>query len=122
MTESQARERHGDAITVVTEGFDENERAMTEEATKGRLKLILKGKKVLGASIVGRNAGELLLPFAQSITGKSSTFALGSAMIAYPTRSEISKAAAFSAWEPTVFGTIPKKWARFVARTRRRFA
>jgi hypothetical protein len=82
----------------------------------------LKGKKVLGASMVGKDAGELLLPFAQAITGKSSTFALGSAIIAYPTRSEISKAAAFSAWEPTVFGAIPKKWAQLVARLRRRFA
>ncbi|MDG6077967.1 FAD-binding protein [Erythrobacter litoralis] len=122
MTESQARERHGDAITVVTEGFDDNERAMTEDATRGRLKLILKGKKVLGASIVGRSAGDLLLPFSQAITGKSSTFALGSAIIAYPTRSEIAKAAAFSAWEPTVFGPIPKRYAQFIAKMRRRFA
>ncbi len=122
LTESQARERHGDAITVVTEGFDDNERALTEEATKGRLKLILKGKKVLGASIVGRHAGELLLPFSQAITGKSSTFALGSAIVAYPTRSEIAKAAAFSAWEPTVFGPIPKRYAKFIAAMRRRFA
>ena len=122
MTESQAREKHGDKITVVTEGFDDNERAMTEEATKGRLKLILRGKKVLGASIVGKGAGDLLLPFSQAITGKSSTFALGSAVIAYPTRSEIAKAAAFSAWEPTVFGPIPKRYAQFIAKMRRRFA
>ena len=122
VTESQARKEHGDKITVVTEGFDDNERAMTEEATKGRLKLILKGKKVLGASIVGRGAGDLLLPFSQAITGKSSTFALGSAIVAYPTRSEITKAAAFSAWEPTVFGPIPKRYAQFIAKMRRRFA
>ncbi|MGE5953017.1 MAG: mercuric reductase, partial [Qipengyuania vulgaris] len=68
------------------------------------------------------NAGELLLPFAQSITGKSGTFALGSAIIAYPTRSEISKAAAFSAWEPTVFGKVPKWWAQTLTKLRRKFA
>ncbi|MFN4113372.1 MAG: dihydrolipoyl dehydrogenase family protein [Sphingomonadaceae bacterium] len=122
LTEAEARAQHGDAITVVTEGFEHNERAIAEGDTRGHLKLVLKGKKVLGASIVGKNAGELLLPFSQSITGKSSTFAMGSAVISYPTRSEIAKAAAFSAWEPTVFGALPKKYAALVAKLRRTFA
>ncbi|GMM93427.1 dihydrolipoyl dehydrogenase family protein [Qipengyuania sp. MTN3-11] len=122
LTETQAREQHGEAITVVREEFGENERAVADGACAGHMKMILKGKKVLGVSVVGAQAGELLLPFAQSITGKSSTFALGSAIVAYPTRSEISKAAAFSAWEPTVFGGLPKKYAALVARLRRRFA
>lgn len=122
MPEKDAREKHGNRIKVVKEYFRDNERALAEGEDAGHLKLVLKGKKVLGASIVGKNAGELLLPLAQSITGKSSTFALGSAIIAYPTRSEISKAAAFAAWEPTVFGSIPKKWAQLLARMRRRHA
>lgn len=122
MTEKEARKKHGDDITVIKEGFDHNERAIAEGDTRGHLKMVLKGKKVLGVSIVGTNAGELLLPFTQTITGKSSTFALGSAIISYPTRSEISKAAAFSAWEPTVFGSLPKKYASFVAKMRRVFA
>jgi hypothetical protein len=46
---------------------------------------------------------------------------LGSAIISYPTRSEISKAAAFAAWEPTVFGSLPKKYAALVAKLRRAF-
>ena len=122
MTEADAREKHGDAITVLREEFGENERAVADGSCIGHMKMVLKGKKVLGVSIVGANAGELLLPFAQSITGKSSTFALGSAIVAYPTRSEISKAAAFSAWEPTVFGGLPKKYAALVARLRRALA
>ena len=121
MTEADARDRYGKDVTVVTEGFDHNERAIAEGATKGHMKMVLKGKKLLGVSIVGKNAGELLLPFTQMISGKNSTFALGSAIISYPTRSEISKAAAFSAWEPTVFGSLPKKYAAFVAGMRRRF-
>lgn len=119
MTEAEARKAHGDKVTVVRQEFSENERSVAEGYTKGHMKMVLKGKKVLGVSIVGKNAGELLLPFTQSITGKSSTFALGSAIIAYPTRSEISKAAAFSAWEPTVFGGLPRKYAALVAKIRR---
>lgn len=120
LTETKARAQHGDAIRVVTESFHDNERALTEGNDKGQVKVLFKGKKVVGASLVGKNVGELLLPFSQTITGKSSTFALGSAIIAYPTRSEITKATAFQAWEPTVFGPIPKKWAGFLASMRRR--
>ena len=122
MTEADARAKHGDAVRVVREGFDHNERSIAEGETRGRMKLVLKGRKVLGASIVGKHAGELLLPLSQAITGKSSTFALGSAIVAYPTRSEITKAAAFRAWEPTVFGRAPRAYARFVSSMRRRFA
>lgn len=118
MTEEEARAQYGDKLTIVKEGFDHNERAIAEGETAGHMKVMLNGKKVLGASIVGEGAGELLLPFTQSITGKSSTFALGSAVISYPTRSEITKAAAFAAWEPTVFGKWPKKYARLVAKLR----
>lgn len=120
LTEAEARAKHGHAITVVREGFDHIDRAVAEGETAGHMKLVLKGKKVIGASIVGHNAGELLLPLWQAIMGKTGTFALGGAVIAYPTRSDVTKALAFKAWEPTVFGPWPKKWARLVARMRRR--
>ena len=44
---------------------------------------------------------------------------LASAIVAYPTRSEIAKAAAFSAWEPAVFGAWPRRWAGLLAKGRR---
>ncbi|MCA0910553.1 dihydrolipoyl dehydrogenase family protein [Qipengyuania gaetbuli] len=122
LTEQEAREKYGEKLRVVIESFHDNERALTEGNDKGQAKVMLKGTKVVGASLVGKNVGELLLPYTQTITGKSSTFALGSAVIAYPTRSEITKATAFAAWEPTVFGPLPKKWAGFQARMRRRFS
>ncbi|MXO52319.1 FAD-binding protein [Erythrobacter gaetbuli] len=122
LTEQEAREKYGEKLRIVTESFHDNERALTEGNDKGQAKVMLKGTKVVGASLVGKNVGELLLPYTQTITGKSSTFALGSAVIAYPTRSEITKATAFAAWEPTVFGPLPKKWAGFLARMRRRLS
>lgn len=121
MTETEAREKYGDKLTIVTEGFDHNERAIAEGLDKGHCKVMLKGKKVVGASICGENAGELLLPFTQMITGKSGTFDMGGAVISYPTRSEIVKAVSFNAWEPTVFGKWPKRWVSFLAKLRRAF-
>ena len=121
MTETEAREKYGDQLRVVKEGFDHNERAIAEDSVKGHLKVMFKGKKVVGASICGKGAGELLLPFSQMITGKASSFAMGSAIVSYPTRAEIVKASAFSAWEPTVFGSLPKKWAGLVQKMRKAF-
>ncbi|KLE33984.1 dihydrolipoyl dehydrogenase family protein [Aurantiacibacter luteus] len=121
LTEQQARAKYGEALVVVTEHFDHNDRAVAEGRPAGHLKLMLKGKKMVGASVCGEQAGELLLPLWQAITGKTSTFALGGAVIAYPTRAEIVKAAAFAAWEPMVFGAWPKRWARLVAKMRRAF-
>lgn len=118
LTEAEARERF-DGVAVTREGFADNDRAVTEGDATGFLKLVHRGGKVLGVTIVGSRAGELLLPWAQVITGKASSFALGSTIVAYPTRSEIAKAAAFAAWQPTVFGAWPKRWAKLLAKLRR---
>ena len=118
LTEAEARERHG-AVEVTCEPFTDNDRAVTEGDTAGFLKLIRHRGKVIGVTIVGVRAGDLLLPWAQIMTGKASTFALGSAIVPYPTRSEIAKAAAFAAWQPAVFGKVPRALARMLARMRR---
>ena len=118
LTEAAARERYED-VEVTREEFADNDRAVTEGDTRGFIKVVRRGGKVVGVTIVGRRAGELLLLWAQVITGKASTFAVGSAIVAYPTRSEIAKAAAFSIWQPTVFGAWPKRWAKLLAQMRR---
>ena len=118
LTEAEARKQFAD-IEVTREEFSDNDRAVTEGDTRGFIKLVRRGGKVLGVTIVGAHAGDLLLPWAQVMTGKASSFALGSAVIAYPTRSEIAKAAAFAVWEPKVFGVWPKRWAQLLARLRR---
>lgn len=119
MTEAEARARHGGKVRVVRQDFADNDRAVCEGRSEGFLKLVMKGRKVLGATMVGDHAGELLLPWSQVIAGKASTFTMGSAVVAYPSRSDISKQAAFTAWEPTVFGKWPKRLARLVAKSRR---
>ena len=121
LTEADARKKFA-AINVVCERFADNDRSVTEGNTQGFIKVVRHRGNVVGVTIVGAHVGDLLLPWSQIITGKASTFALGSAIVAYPTRSEIGKAAAFSAHAPTVFGRWPKRWATTVARTRRWFA
>ncbi|MEM8696782.1 MAG: FAD-dependent oxidoreductase [Pseudomonadota bacterium] len=116
MTEAQAREKYGDKVAVTKQEFAENDRARAENEFEGFLKIIRKGKKVLGATVVGPHAGEFLLPWSLAIGGKANAFAIGGAIVPYPTRSDISKQAGFAIWEPTIFGGLPKRWARFRAK------
>ena len=116
MTETDAREKYGDRIEITKQEFAENDRARAENDTEGFLKIIRKGKKVLGVTIVGPHAGELLLPWSLAIGGKANAFAIGGAIVPYPTRSDISKQAGFAIWEPTIFGNTAKRWARFRAK------
>ena len=120
LTEAEARARYG-KVETTREAFADNDRAVAEGRTEGFLKLIRRGRRVVGVTIVGAHAGDLLLPWAQVIVGKATTFALGAAIVAYPTRSEIAKATAFAAWSPIVFGAAPKRWAALLARSRRWF-
>jgi pyruvate/2-oxoglutarate dehydrogenase complex dihydrolipoamide dehydrogenase (E3) component len=119
LTEAAAREKFGAAVSVTRENFTHNDRAIAEGETEGFLKIVRVGSKVVGATIVGRHAGDLLLPWAQIILGKASTFEMSGAIVAYPNRSDISKAVAFKAYEPVLFGPWPRRWARFLARLRR---
>ena len=120
-TEAEARKRHG-KVEVTRVDFADNDRAVTEGDSAGFLKLVRHRGMVIGVTIVGAHAGDLLLPWAQVITGKATAFALGSAMVAYPTRSEIAKEAAFQVYRAMVFGAWPKRWATLLARTRRGLA
>lgn len=119
MTEAQAREKHGGKITVWREDFSHNDRAVTEAERVGFVKVIKKGGKVLGATIVGRGAGDLLLPWAMAIQGKSSAFGMASLILPYPNRSEHSKAAAFASYDSLIFNDWTKKWAKLRAGFRR---
>ena len=118
MTEDEARKAHGDTITVWREDFDHNDRAVTEREVTGFVKLVKKGSKVIGGTVVGRGAGDLILPIAMMIAGKSSTFGVASLIVPYPNRSEHIKAAAFASDEAKVFNKWSRGWARFLAKRR----
>lgn len=116
MSEKDARKKYGDKVYITKQAFAENDRARAENETTGFLKIVRKGKKILGATVVGPHAGELLLPWSLAIGGKANAFSIGGAIVPYPTRSDISKQAGFAVWEPTIFGTWPKRWAKFRAK------
>lgn len=61
LSEKEARKKHGDSIRVYTHSFDELDRAKTKPENLGSVKLILDKKgDVLGASVIGDRAGEII--------------------------------------------------------------
>jgi len=118
LTEAGARAKH-QAVEVQRIGFGENDRAVADGAAAGFAKVVLARGKVVGVTMVGAGAGELLLPWSLAMRGKASPWAIGGAIVAYPTRSDISKTLGFMVHESKVFGPAARALARSLATLRR---
>lgn len=114
LTEAQARERHGD-LRVLRADFCDNDRARAEGETRGFLKaMVTKSGHVLGATIVGHNAGELVTPWALAISERLKIGAIANLIVPYPTLSEVSKRAAGSYYTPALFSSRTRALVRFL--------
>lgn len=116
LREDQARERHGD-IRILRWSYAENDRAQAERATDGMIKVVTaKNGRILGASIVGAQAGELIQPWVLALTQKLKIGAMAGFIAPYPTMGEIGKRAAGSYYVPSLFSERTKKVVRFLSR------
>jgi len=108
-TEAEAREKHGEA-RVLHWPYAENDRAQAEHRTEGMIKVVTdKRGRVLGASIAGAHAGELLLPWCLMVEQRMKIGAMASVIAPYPTLSEVSKRAAGSYYTPSLFSDRTRK-------------
>ena len=97
--------------------FAENDRAQTERETEGMVKVVTRGNgHILGATILGAGAGDLILPWALAISQKLKIGALANLIVPYPTRGEASKRAAGSYYTPTLFSARTRRLVRLLAR------
>ncbi|MGH6949316.1 MAG: dihydrolipoyl dehydrogenase family protein, partial [Vitreimonas sp.] len=113
LTEAEARERRGDKVRTARWGFGDNDRAHTGAETEGFCKLVIgKGGRILGATIVGADAGELIAPIALAISGGLGVRAFTDPVLPYPTRSEVVKRAAGAHFTARLFSPT----TRFIVR------
>jgi pyruvate/2-oxoglutarate dehydrogenase complex dihydrolipoamide dehydrogenase (E3) component len=116
LTEAAARQA-GRRVRVLRWPFAENDRARTERDTLGLVKIITRGDgHVLGASILGAGAGDLILPWALAISQKLKIGALANLVVPYPTRGEAGKRAAGGFYTPALFSSRTRRIVRFLAR------
>ena len=72
---------------------------------RGLVKVITtRNGRVLGASIVGKGAGDLLAPWTMALAQGLPISAMAGVIAPYPTRGEASKRAAGDYYTPTLFG------------------
>lgn len=94
LTEEQAREKYGN-VKVLRWPYHENDRAQAERKTSGLIKMVTNKKGlIVGVSIVGTGAGEMMNMWALAITNKMKVGDVVGYVSPYPTLSEIGKRAA----------------------------
>ena len=102
-------------IKVFTCEFANNDRAQTERESVGKIKLITNKKGlILGVTILGPQAGELLAPWISAIQNKKTVRTLTEIIIPYPTLSEINKRVASEYYMPLLFSECIKKIVKFL--------
>jgi pyruvate/2-oxoglutarate dehydrogenase complex dihydrolipoamide dehydrogenase (E3) component len=109
LTEADARKTLGDDVKVLRWHFTENDRAQAEGKTKGLIKVVVgKRGRILGASIVGPQAGELIAAWVLAVSQGLKISAFANVVLPYPTLSEIGKRAAITNYA----GLAQKPWLR----------
>ena len=116
--EKEAREKYGDKVKVYKVPFSHNDRALAEGEPAGFAKLVLNGNKILGVTIVGIHAGELLSEFSVAMKHGLSIAQLNEAIHVYPTLAKITQALGTEStieglkkpWVQSWFGRYLKIW------------
>ncbi len=109
-----AAKAQGLAPEVVRWPFAENDRARTERATEGLVKLVIGKGRVLGAGIVGAHAGELILPWVMAVQERAKVSTMAGLIAPYPTLGEAGKRAAGAYFTPRLFSARTQKLVSFL--------
>lgn len=109
LTEEQAKSKFGSGVSVLRFAANETDRAQAERTSKGLIKVVLKGSKIVGASIVGKGAGEMIHLWAFAIANKQKIGAMAGYVAPYPTLGEASKRVAGSYYTPKLFSDRTRK-------------
>ena len=90
---------------------------MADRNEHGLIKVLTNKKgRILGATIVGPHAGELIAPWVLALSHSFKIGAMASLIAPYPTYGEVSKRAAGSYYTPTLFGPRMQKLVRLLSR------
>jgi pyruvate/2-oxoglutarate dehydrogenase complex dihydrolipoamide dehydrogenase (E3) component len=116
LTEAEAN-KTGETLRILRWPFHENDRAQAERETEGLVKVIAtKSGRVLGAGIVGAQAGELIQLWSLVIAKKLKLGSVANLILPYPTLGEVNKRAAGSFFTQKLFSPFTRKLVRFLAK------
>lgn len=115
LTEQQAAA--AGPVRVYRWPFHDNDRARAEQATEGLVKLVTDRRgRVLGATLVGRDAGEQAAFWCLAVARRVPLHALAQVVLPYPTRAEAGKRAAAMALVRRLFSPGTRRLVRLLGR------
>ncbi|MDI9314032.1 MAG: FAD-dependent oxidoreductase [Hydrotalea sp.] len=104
LNEAAAIAKYGKKCKIATWPFHDNDRAVAEGETAGFAKIIADKKgRIVGGTIVGPHAGDMILTIGLAINKKCTIGDLAGVIAPYPSRGEIIKRAAGSYYTPILF-------------------
>ena len=116
LTEAQVRARRF-KIRILRWPYHDNDRAQTERETHGHIKIITTRKgRILGVTIVGAQAGELIATWVLAVAQGLNIKAMTGIVLPYPTLSEIGKRVAIDYFTPKLTSPMLRRiirWVRF---------
>lgn len=116
LTEDEAR-RAGYKINVLRWPFAENDRAEAERETAGHVKVVTTSRgRILGTTIVGREAGELIQLWTLAVSQRIGIKAVAGMVAPYPTRGEASRRAAIRFYATTPANPTLRRLIDFLAK------
>lgn len=108
LNEEEARAKHK-GIGVLRWPFAENDRAQAQRTLTGHVKVVTdKRGRILGCTIVGPHAGELITPWTLALTKGLTLRDLAGVVVPYPTLSEINRRVAVSSFA----SSLTNPWVR----------
>ena len=115
LSESEAA-RRGRKVRVLRWPYHENDRARAERDGRGHIKVITsRAGRVLGATIVGASAGELITTWTLAVARGMHIGALAGMIVPYPTLAEVGKRAAMTYFTPSLTSPFVRRmigWLR----------
>ncbi len=112
--EAEAKQRHGDDVQVLQAPLSGNDRAQTERATLGSVKVLARSDgTVLGVSILAPHAGEMVHAWGLAIGTGLKLKSIAQMIAPYPTFGEAGKAAAGNLYKPKLFSPLAKRVVRW---------
>lgn len=95
LTTQEAKEKYGDNIYILKQDFADVDRARAEAAINGFAKIITNSNgQILGATLVGPSAGELIHEIVLAMSNNLKVSALSGIIHIYPTLAEVNSKAA----------------------------
>ncbi len=115
LSEQQAKEQ-GLEVEILRFPFRDVDRAVVEGATVGLTKFVVRKGKIIGATILGPNAGELLHEIVLAMKSGSGIGTISAAIHAYPTLSQIHRRTVNTHYRDKLFSPLSRQLVQWLNR------